>query len=150
MGGARSEAGRRARLSLGAGVTDRPCELAANAGPPGPLSDPAKEPEVRFPRLDARRFIARLCSRYRVSVDFGRRLQPLVEKASQSTPEKQRLLLELVERSFAEEGRRVERERRRGNNADDWLALTTVASLLHAWNPPAWFDRWDDEAPRGI
>jgi hypothetical protein len=123
---------------------------AAGAVTPDPLPDPAEEPEVRFPRLDARRFIARLCSRYRVSVDFGRRLEPLVDKAAKSTPEKQRLLLELVERSFAEEGRRVERERRLGNSADDWLALTTVASLLHAWNPPAWFDRWDDEPPRGV
>ena len=69
--------------------------------------------------MDARRYIARLCSRYQVSLDFGRRLEPLVEKAAQSSPEKQRLLLEMVERSFAEEGRRVERERRRGNSADE-------------------------------
>src|SRR5262245_23949064 len=112
--------------------------------------DRREEPEVRFPRLDARRFIARLCSRYQVSLDFGRRLEPLVEKAAQSSPEEQRLLPEMVERSFAEEGRRAERERRRGNTADDWQALTTVAGLLHGWNPPSWFDRWEDEPPRAL
>ena len=89
-----------------------------------------------------------MCSRYRVSLDFGRRLQPLVEKAALSRPEKQRLLLEMVERSFAEEGRRAERERRGGNPDDDWRALTSVASILHGWNPPTWFDRWEDERPR--
>jgi hypothetical protein len=98
--------------------------------------------------VDARRIIAHLCSRFRVSLDFGRRLQPLVEKAAQSAPEKRRLLLEMVERSFAEEGRRAERERRGGSSEDEWRALTTVASVLHGWNPPAWFDRWDDEPAR--
>lgn len=98
--------------------------------------------------MDARRYIARMCTQFRVSLDFGRRLQPLVEKAAQSDPEKQRLLLEMVERSFAEEGRRAERERRGCSSEDDWRALTTVASVLHAWNPPTWFDRWEDGPQR--
>jgi hypothetical protein len=98
--------------------------------------------------LDPRRYIARMCTRFRVSLDFGRRLQPLVEKAAQSEPDKQRLLLEMVERSFAEEGRRAERARRGCPTEDDWRALTSVASVLHGWSPPAWFDRWEDEPPR--
>jgi hypothetical protein len=98
--------------------------------------------------VDARRFIARMCSRFRVSLDFGRRLQPLVEKAARAEPDKRRLLLEMVERSFAEEGRRAELERS-GCSPEDWRALATVARELHGWNPPAWFDRWEDE-PRHL
>jgi hypothetical protein len=100
--------------------------------------------------VDARRLIARLTSRYQVSLDFGRRLEPLVVKALQSGPEKRRLLLEMVERSFEEEGRRALRERRGGNSEDDWQALVTVAGLLHGWNPPSWFERWEDEPPRAL
>ena len=100
--------------------------------------------------MDARIFIARLCTRFRVSLDFGRRLQPLVERAARAEPEKQRLLLDMVERSFAEEARRIAAERgeRPPSPADDWRALTTVAAVLHGWEPPAWFERWDDEPPR--
>lgn len=97
--------------------------------------------------MDARRFIAQMCSRFRVSLDFGRRLQPLVEKAAHSDPDKRRLLLQMVERSFAEEARRADRER---GSPDDWRALTTVAAVLHGWQPPGWFDRWEDEPPRRL
>ena len=88
-----------------------------------------------------------MCNRFRVSLEFGRRLQPLVERAARSDPEKQRRLLDMIERSFAEEGRRAERERQ-GCSSEDWRALTTVARVLHGWNPPSWFDRWEDERPR--
>jgi hypothetical protein len=79
--------------------------------------------------VDARRFIAQMCSRFRVSLDFGRRLQPLAEKAAKAEPGKQRLLLELIERSFAEEGRRAELERS-GCSPEDWRALVSVASRI--------------------
>jgi len=96
--------------------------------------------------MEAKRLIGELCSRFRVSVDFGRRLQPLVEKAlATSEPRKRQGLLELVERSFAEEGRRAERVRTGGSTPDEWRALRSVARMLHAWNPPGWFERW--EAP---
>ncbi|NOT31801.1 MAG: hypothetical protein HOP15_15250 [Planctomycetes bacterium] len=100
--------------------------------------------------MEARRLIAKLCTRFRVSLDFGRRLQPLVEKAVQAEPEKRRLLLELVERSFAEEARRAELgdEVDEGGSPADRRALTTVASVLHGWNPPTWFERWEDGLPR--
>ena len=68
--------------------------------------------------LDPPRFIAQLCSRFRVSLDFGRRLQPLVVRAMQSEPEKRRLLLEMIERSFAEESRRAALERKAGSPDD--------------------------------
>ena len=97
--------------------------------------------------MDPRRFIARLCSRYGVSLDFGRRLQPLVERAAEAEPAKQRLLLELVEHSFAEEGRRAKHERTDGAG-QDFRALSSVASVLHGWKPPGWFERWEDELPR--
>lgn len=101
--------------------------------------------------MEARRLIAQLCARFRVSLDFGRRLQPLVEKAVGSAPEKRRLLLELVERSFAEEARRIESDdqaRAPAPSARDLRSLSTVASVLHGWNPPSWFEHWDDEPPR--
>ena len=98
--------------------------------------------------MDPRRYISKMCSRFRVSLDFGRRLQPLVEKAARSEPSKRRLLLEMVERSFAEEGRRAHIERT-GCTPEDWRLLVGVASVLHGWNPPEWFDRWEDEQPSG-
>jgi hypothetical protein len=95
--------------------------------------------------MDARRLIAQMCSRFRVSIDFGRRLQPLVEKALAAADTKKRQgLLDLVERSFAEEGRRLEFERRGGSSPEEWRALQSVARMLHAWNPPGWFERWEE------
>lgn len=99
--------------------------------------------------MDARRFIARMCSRFRVSLDFGRRLQPLVERAARAEPAKQRLLLEMVERSFVEEARRAEIERS-GCSPEDWSVLVSVASVLHGWHPPTWFERWEDESRREL
>jgi hypothetical protein len=83
--------------------------------------------------LDSRRLIAQLCARFRVSADFGRRLQPLVDKATRSEPRKRRLLLEMVERSFAEEACRAREQ------LEDWRSLVVVAGMLHGWNPPVWF-----------
>lgn len=99
--------------------------------------------------MDVPRLIAQLCNRFRVSLDFGRRLQPLVEMAARSDPRKQRLLLELVERSFAEEGRRAERDRLNDPEEDDRI-LCMVARVLHAWNPPRWFDWNEDRRPREL
>ncbi len=90
-----------------------------------------------------------MCTRFRVSLDFGRRIQPLVERAARAEPDKRRLLLEMLERSFAEEGRRAELERS-GCSPEDWRALATVARELHGWNPPAWFDPSEDERRPGL
>ena len=97
--------------------------------------------------MDPRRYVARMCSQFGVSLDFGRRLQPLVERAFAAEPGKRRLLLQLVERSFAEEARRAARERGEAS-AEDLRALSSVAAVLHGWQPPGWFVRWDDEPPR--
>jgi hypothetical protein len=97
--------------------------------------------------LDVHRFVSEMCTRFRVSPAFGQRLRPLIENAARSSPEKQRLLLELVERSFAEEGRRAELERS-GCTPEDWRVLASVAGVLHGWHPPRWFDRWEDEPRR--
>jgi hypothetical protein len=96
--------------------------------------------------VDVRRFIARMCSRFRVSLDFGRRLQPLVERAARAEPGKRRVLLEMVVRSFAEERRRAALQ---GNDpAEDRRVLSAVASVLHGWVPPPWLERWEDEPPQ--
>ena len=95
------------------------------------------------------RFIAQMCARFGVSLNFGRRIQPLVELARGSEPKKRKLLLEMIERSFAEESRRVAEERA-GGAPEDWRVLSSVARLLHGWNPPSWFERWNDEPPRPL
>jgi len=87
-----------------------------------------------------------MCSRFRVSLDFGRKLQPLVERALHADAEKRRLLLEMIERSFAQEARRLRLEHKAGGT-EDWQTLTSVARVLHGWNPPRWFDPWADEPP---
>jgi hypothetical protein len=94
--------------------------------------------------VNVRRFIRLMCARFGVSRDFGRRLQPLVQKAAESPPEKRRLLLQMVERSFEEEARRAVRELA---GEKDRRALTNVARLLHGWTPPTWLDDWDDFPP---
>ena len=95
--------------------------------------------------MEAKRLIAQLCSRFRVSIDFGRRLQPLIDKAlAAPDPAKRKGLLELVERSFAEEGRRAQLERTGSSTPDEWRALQSVARMLHTWNPPGWFERWEE------
>ena len=99
--------------------------------------------------MESSRIIAELCARYGVSLAFGRKLQPLVELACKSEARKQSLLLEMVERSFAEESKRIAREKA-GGAPDDWHVLSSVARLLHGWNPPSWFERWNDEPPRPI
>jgi hypothetical protein len=47
----------------------------------------------------------------------------------------------MVERSFAEEASRAQRELR---GEKDQRALSNVARLLHGWTPPTWLDDWDE------
>jgi len=96
--------------------------------------------------LDARQFLDRLCHRHGVGRDFGRKLVPLVEKAMAAKEEKRRRILEMVERSVVEEARRAARDRW-GTGYEDWRALRTVASVLHGWEPPGWFDDWTASGP---
>ncbi len=98
--------------------------------------------------MDPSRIIADLCQRFGVSQDFGRRLKPLVERAARSEPEKRRRMLELVERSFAEEARRADEQRVAELTLapEERRVLTTIARALHHWQPPRWLDDWEDHA----
>ena len=99
--------------------------------------------------MNPRRYIEDLCARYGVSPDFGQRLRPLVERAEQCDPEKRDRLLDLVARSFEQEARRA-REKALPKSPVQALSpterktLSTVASILHQWNPPGWLDTWGE------
>ena len=89
--------------------------------------------------MDASKIIDELCDRHGVSLEFGRRIQPLVERAGKVRPELRKRILEMVERSFVEEARR-QKERKPMKNLDpaDRKILITVAAALHGWKPPFW------------
>jgi hypothetical protein len=100
--------------------------------------------------VDARTIIADLCRRFGVSLEFGKRLRPLVERATRSDPQKRRLILEMIERSFAEEARRADEERTsEALTPEESRVLSTVARVLHGWKPPAWLDERDPGQPGG-
>jgi len=88
--------------------------------------------------MDPDAFIADLCQRFRVSPDFGRRLLPLVKRARDCEPGLSQRLLDMVERSFAEESKRTLHGRPAAVGEEDWKTLTTVARVLHDWSPPLW------------
>ncbi len=93
-----------------------------------------------------------LCATYGVSASFGERLRPLLQRASTSPPEKRERLIGLVERSFAEEARRVAPSPKRiANQLSDAerTVLRTVADILHAWDPPARFKNWKPQSDSG-
>jgi len=89
--------------------------------------------------MDASRIIDELCDRHGVSLEFGRRIQPLVERAERVRPELRRRILEMVERSFVEEARRQKKRSPMKNlEPDERKILSTVAAVLHGWKPPFW------------
>jgi hypothetical protein len=91
---------------------------------------------------DAERIIRALCEKYGVPLDFGLRLTPLVARAQKSPADARRRIMEMVERSFAQEAvSRVEDSSEEDPGADLRL-LKTVAQLLHDWRPPPWLDGW--------
>lgn len=72
-------------------------------------------------------------------MEFGRRILPLVERAGRVRPELRKRILEMVERSFAEEARRQKDNSPMKNlEPDDRKILSTVAAVLHGWKPPFW------------
>ncbi len=96
--------------------------------------------------MDVPQTLFDLCLTYRVSSAFGDRLRPLLERAAQSPPEKQQRLLELVERSFAEESVRTKRTPwKRGLTALERKSLLTVAQTLHDWKSPTWLKVWESQ-----
>jgi hypothetical protein len=90
-----------------------------------------------------------LCRRYGVSEDFGLRLRPLIERALKSPPDARKRILEMVERSFLQEGSRPAREPPSRLTEADRRILRTVAGILHAWEPPDWLKQWGDAPPSG-
>lgn len=93
--------------------------------------------------------IADLCRKYGVSTEFGNRLRPLFERARESQPEKQRRLLEIIERSFAEEARRNKARMKPQDLAPEEFGLVrAVARALHAWDPPLWLRLWQEAQRR--
>ena len=98
--------------------------------------------------MNARRIIAELCKRFGVSQEFGRRLLPLVERATRSNPEKRQRILEMIERSFAEEARRKAAQGPANLAPEERRVLCTVARVLHDWNPPRWLHYWEEHTRR--
>jgi hypothetical protein len=93
--------------------------------------------------VDIDAHIEELCGTYGVSRAFGERLRPLLLRAMKSTAEKRARLLQLVERSFAEEAARPPTTMTPSDLPQDELAaLRTVAGVLHSWNPPVWLKMW--------
>ena len=96
--------------------------------------------------------IDQLCRTYGVARKFGERLRPLLERASECPDAKRERLMALVERSFAEERRRID-ARPQGVaarlSAPERKVLTTVAGILHGWDPPDWAKGWPTRADGG-
>ena len=68
--------------------------------------------------------------------------EALFQRAQVVAPDARERIMDLVERSFAEEARRASKERE-DREARDWRMLTSVASILHEWDPPTWLEAWD-------
>jgi hypothetical protein len=99
--------------------------------------------------MEAARLIEVLCLRYGIGRDFGDRLVPLAEIALSAPPEKRERLLEVLERSFAEEERRrTAALRPRDLPPPDFAVVRAVATALHAWNPPLWLRLWEESRRR--
>jgi hypothetical protein len=94
--------------------------------------------------LEADRIIADLCRRHRVSPTFGRRLRPLIERAQSALPDVRARIMELVDRSFAQEAVRARSEEAQTDFAQELGVLRTVAVVLHGWEPPQWLVDWGD------
>ena len=100
--------------------------------------------------MEPQKKINELCRKHGVSPAFGNRLRPLLEKAVVSPPEKRQRLIELVERSFEEEGRRVRRLLAPADlPPEEFDLIKTVAGALHSWDPPLWLRLWEEAQRRG-
>lgn len=93
--------------------------------------------------MDSLDLLRDLCERFGVPEPFGAKLRPLVDRALKSPPQARKRILDMVERSFAQESIRLEErtvEAARVNQLtkEDRAALKTVADILHTWAPPGW------------
>lgn len=96
--------------------------------------------------MDPSAIIDELCRRYGVSPKFGNRLRPLIERAQVVPAESGARIMDMVERSFAEEARRAREEEteKRENAHRERRVLSAVASILHGWDPPDWLRNWGE------
>ena len=94
--------------------------------------------------MDPSVILRELCQRYGVSPAFGNKLRPLLERAQVVEPDAKLRIMDLIERSFAEEARRAAEERRQKQDKDsqDLRVLSAVAAILHDWEPPDWLKNW--------
>jgi len=95
--------------------------------------------------MDVNQTIEELCATYGVPRAFGERVRPLIERAFEVPPPKRDRLLQLVERSFAEEARLSPRTppMKSRLTPQEISTLKTVAGILHGWSPPVWLSVWE-------
>ncbi len=97
--------------------------------------------------MDPNELIQDLCVRHGVPRAFGEKLRPLLVRAQRVGPVARQRILDLVTRSFEEEGKRARaEERNRAGTAalsqEDLKVIQTVADVLHGWMPPGWLTGW--------
>ncbi len=96
--------------------------------------------------MDPLQVIDGYCQRYGVSREFGLRLRPLIERALKSPPEAKKRILDMVERSFLQEASRPDARKDTMKHLPeaDRKILSTVANILHNWEPPKWLKYWGE------
>ncbi|MFT5289226.1 MAG: hypothetical protein ACI8QS_003441 [Planctomycetota bacterium] len=97
--------------------------------------------------MDPNELIQDLCVRHGVPRAFGERLRPLLVRAQRVGPVARQRILDLVTRSFEEEGKRVRADQRNSAGTaalsrEDLRVVQTVADVLHGWVPPGWLNSW--------
>ena len=99
--------------------------------------------------MSPQEFITDLCQRYGVSAAFGRRMQPLAERAERVRPEMRRRLHAFLERSFVAqatmEAKKDHVEPAWNPSPDEVRVLESVGGILHEWDPPGWLGRWAEQ-----
>ena len=95
--------------------------------------------------MPPRDLLDRLYGRYPVTLVFGERFLPLLERAEHASPEIRARIHELVAHSF-------ERESKRSSpleGVSDHALIQLVAAILVDWSPPAWLVGWSEKRTGG-
>jgi len=102
--------------------------------------------EIDMPPASPQDIIRRLSARFGVPVSFGQRMLPLLERATALEGDPRKRILDLVERSYAHEAEL--RRSREPPSPEEQRVLSTVAGILHGWEPPGWLDGIPGRKPR--